>query len=360
MPRDLGIADRLRRKGLTVVECDGWQTRGSTDFSPVGYIDHHTAGGRSGNAPSLSICINGRSGLPGPLCNVLQGRDNTVYVVAAGKANHGGTGGWKGVSGNSKFWGNERENTGKGDEPWRQDQHDVAAKIAAALMEGKGRADMVCRHAEYATPAGRKIDSYGLDGNWLRDRVAQEMTAGGVTPPPPDHGGLVGAPAGNIDKIEAENGGYRVVGWAYDPDSWETQLDVHVYVDGVLVPVKANQPRPDINNHFGITGDHGINAWVPPVVKNTIAVYAINVGAGTNVLLPNSNIVVPTLLTGGAGATGPAGPAGPQGPAGPIGPQGPKGDKGDAAPPNTGGGLTEAQAREIARTEITKSKNVPG
>ena len=93
MPRDTGIADRLRAKGLNVVEVNGWRTRGAEGFNPRGSVDHHTAGPRKGNAPSLGVCINGRADLPGPLCNVLVGRDGTCYVVAAGRANHAGAGG---------------------------------------------------------------------------------------------------------------------------------------------------------------------------------------------------------------------------------------------------------------------------
>lgn len=60
--RDTGIADRLRDEGLHVVEVAGWQTRGNSSFNPRGSVDHHTAGPRSGNAPSLGICINGSTG----------------------------------------------------------------------------------------------------------------------------------------------------------------------------------------------------------------------------------------------------------------------------------------------------------
>ncbi|MEO5837776.1 MAG: peptidoglycan-binding protein, partial [Acidimicrobiales bacterium] len=88
--RDTAIAQRLRNAGLKVVEVDGWLTRVSDSFDARGLVDHHTAGGRTGNAPSLNICINGRSDLPGPLCNVLIGRDGTCYVIAAGRANHAG------------------------------------------------------------------------------------------------------------------------------------------------------------------------------------------------------------------------------------------------------------------------------
>lgn len=181
--RDLGIADRLRAFGLKVVEVNGWQTRGSTDFGPRGSVDHHTAGPRSGNAPSLGICINGRSDLPGPLCNVYIARDNTVYVVAAGRANHAGTGGWGGLTGNSSVFGVERENTGVGNEPWTEDQRITAARVHAALLSGIGRdGGWVCEHKEWTT---RKIDAWDQSGDDMRSRVRAILTGGsGIAPAP--------------------------------------------------------------------------------------------------------------------------------------------------------------------------------
>lgn len=170
MGRDLGIANRLRAAGLNVVEVAGWQTRGSDSFNPRGSVDHHTAGPRTGNAPSLGVVVNGRSDLPGPLCNVLVGRDNTCYVVAAGRANHAGSGGWKGLVGNSSVFGVERENVGTGAEPWRPDQTETAARVHAALISAHGaNASLVCEHKEWAPT--RKIDAFGVDGNQMRAMV---------------------------------------------------------------------------------------------------------------------------------------------------------------------------------------------
>lgn len=176
--RDLGIADRLRDAGLNVVEVAGWQTRGSEDFDPKGSVDHHTAGARLGNAPSLQICVTGRSDLPGPLCNVLVARDNTCYVIAAGRANHAGEGGWAGLTGNSSMYGVERENVGTTDEPWRPDQTLTAAKVHAALIRTRATFDKVCRHAEWAPT--RKIDTHSIDGDDLRAAVRTALTGADV------------------------------------------------------------------------------------------------------------------------------------------------------------------------------------
>lgn len=181
MGYDTGIADRLRRQGLNVVEVAGWQTRGSSSFNPRGFVWHHTAGPARGNAPSLTICTYGRSDLPGPLCNVFQARDNTVYVVAAGRANHAGTGGWAGLSGNSSVYGLEIENTGTGSEPWRLDQLVVSAKIAAALIEGRIGVSKCCMHKEWTS---RKIDMHTVTGNQMRE-ITANVVGGAIAPPPP-------------------------------------------------------------------------------------------------------------------------------------------------------------------------------
>lgn len=179
MSWDIGIADRLRAQGLNVVEVAGWRTRGSTTFNPRGSVNHHTAGPRGGNSPSLNICINGRRDLPGPLCNVYQARDNTIYVVAAGRANHAGSGGWAGLSGNSSVYGLEVENIGTVAEPWRPDQIDTMAKVHAALIRGRADASKVCHHKEWTT---RKPDAHTIPGNTFRAKVAGYLNP---APPPP-------------------------------------------------------------------------------------------------------------------------------------------------------------------------------
>lgn len=183
MPHDTGIATRLRNKGLTVVEVAGWQTRGSSSFNPRGSVDHHTAGPRAGVAPSLSTVINGRPGLPGPLCNVYIARDNTCYVIAAGRANHAGAGGWGGLTGNASVFGVERENVGDGSEPWTLQQYDVAAKVHAALISTQGgRFDLVCEHKEWAPR--RKVDAFGVDGNVMRQLVRDRLDMQPTNPAP--------------------------------------------------------------------------------------------------------------------------------------------------------------------------------
>lgn len=178
--RDTDIATRLRNAGLKVVEVDGWRTRGSASFAPRGAVHHHTVGSAAGNAPSLGICINGRADLPGPLCNVLIARDNTCYVIAAGRANHAGPGGWEGLSGNSSVYGVEHENIGTTREPWRPDQLDAAARCLAALVQDRASSKFVCQHKEWAPD--RKGDCHSITGAEMRARVDRVLDPTEVCP----------------------------------------------------------------------------------------------------------------------------------------------------------------------------------
>jgi hypothetical protein len=167
VPYQLGLPDALRRFGLTVETVPGWQTRGASSLSPRGAVAHWTAGPRNSTTrPSLNICVNGRTGLPGPLCNVYLDRRGIAVVVAAGTANHAGAGGWKGLSGNSSVFGTEAECGGDGD--WTAAQRQAYPRVNAAYCWlGKFGPAMVCGHNEWAPT--RKID--------IRDWTMPEMRA---------------------------------------------------------------------------------------------------------------------------------------------------------------------------------------
>jgi len=162
--RDVGLASRIRAKGVRVIETAGCQTRGSSTFSPKGSVNHHTAGSPKGTISSYSTVLYGRPGLSGPLCNVLQSREadptqDIAYIIACGKANHGGVGHWGSLSGNAYMHGLEIEHTGTGTVP--QARLEIAARIHAAFLEAPGssrNAQNTCQHFEYATPKGRKPD----------------------------------------------------------------------------------------------------------------------------------------------------------------------------------------------------------
>ena len=169
----LWLADVLRASGLPVLEVDGWRTRSAGSMhNPTGVLGHHTAGPASGNYPSLSVVVNGRPGLTGPLSQLGLGRDGTWFVIAAGRANHAGRGRLSWVPkdrGNQFLLGVEAESTGRGD--WTTAQRDSYPRGVAALLRHLGlSADRFAAHKEYAPT--RKIDPFG----WPEDMAGFRAT----------------------------------------------------------------------------------------------------------------------------------------------------------------------------------------
>jgi peptidoglycan hydrolase-like protein with peptidoglycan-binding domain len=172
--------------GLRVAKQPGWRTRGRGDVDAIkGVMCHHTAGRKDGIMPSLDVVTNGRPDLAGPLAQLGLGRDGTFFVIAAGRANHAGTGNWQGIAtGNGSFIGIEAENTGQttgpNADPWPAVQLDACRRGVAAILTKIGAdAIMCCGHKDYALPAGRKVDpTFDMDD--FRRQVAAIM--GGTAP----------------------------------------------------------------------------------------------------------------------------------------------------------------------------------
>lgn len=174
MPRADRLADALASRGLDVVEHRGWETRGSASFNPRGCVIHHT--GRGSVDGLAALCINGRADLPGPLCQVLLAPDGACHVIAAGRANHAGRGGWRGLTGNSSVFGIEAVHPGTPDVPWPAIQLAAYVECSAALLDLAGApAVMCCAHREWAAPPGRKPDPVGIDMDAFRTRVAHAL-----------------------------------------------------------------------------------------------------------------------------------------------------------------------------------------
>lgn len=97
-------------------------------------------------------------------------------------------------------------------------------------------------------------------------------------------------PIGWLDSVES-NG--VIAGWALDPDTPESSIQVHFYIDGpagqggtLIGSALADQPRPDVNQETGYPGNHGF-LWRIPAKYRTAshAVYAYAIdssGTGVN------------------------------------------------------------------------------
>lgn len=170
----MDLATALRGNAVDLSEVEGWRARGDDDFAPIGVIVHHTAG-----RDSLRICINGRPGIPGPLCQFLIAKSGKVHLIAAGRANHAGRGSGRvlyevqhGIAptgtarernlsdtedrGNYYFWGIEVENLGDGRDPYPPAQIEALMRVLVTLSRFSGLGpNAVIHHKEWTA---RKSD----------------------------------------------------------------------------------------------------------------------------------------------------------------------------------------------------------
>lgn len=212
------MASVLRAAGLTVVETQGWANRGyaGQDLAEVrGVLWHHTATNRSRfneDAPTLNMCVNGRSDLPGPLCQIVLGRTGTVYLAAAGVANHAGRGTAPGIPenmGNHYLIGIEMESSGIAPWDWTLDQIRVAPHLGAALERAYLQhlpEDMRLQlgHKEYSydgkiDPAGWPGDMDGLRG--AINRILSGTVTTQSTPEPTKEWYEMPIPKSDLDSI---------------------------------------------------------------------------------------------------------------------------------------------------------------
>lgn len=157
----------MRDAGLTVVAVSGWKDRGrSADLYPWALIDHHTA---ATNDITDMLC-DGRSDLPGPLCNWELRENGDWGLIASGRANHAGE---ASVS-NSESYGieatgpqNYPDTYGPAAFPQNYDSYQVGVACILAAM-GSDVADTM-GHKEIAP--SRKIDPY-FDMTGFRKGVA--------------------------------------------------------------------------------------------------------------------------------------------------------------------------------------------
>lgn len=115
---------------------------------------------------------------------------------------------------------------------------------------------------------------------------------------PPIGAIIMGTPIGNIDLCErTADGKIHVSGWAYDADEPGKSIGIHVYVEDVgPMTVVADRARPDINDAYKIPGNHGFDVVVPPVVRNSVRVYAIDTtDPNQNTMLGQRDVQVPLI-----------------------------------------------------------------
>lgn len=174
MPFKTDIGTYIQKYGVPVEYVPGWEKRGNVSFNPKAVVAHHTAGAPTGIRPSLNVCTYGRAGLSGPLCNIFLDRNGVAVVVAAGRANHAGVGGFRGLTGNSAVFGIEAESTGVGTLPWTDAQLKSYPKVIAGLLDSIGQDHTwVTNHKVWAPT--RKVDCAGLTNDWFQNETRKAM-----------------------------------------------------------------------------------------------------------------------------------------------------------------------------------------
>ena len=103
---------------------------------------------------------------------------------------------------------------------------------------------------------------------------------------------------GYVDGVSTDG---QVLGWVYDPDQPSSPEDFHIYIDGpagsgVFAGLGTTSLiRPDVNQVFGIDGNHGFSFTLPNKFRDgkshSAYVYAIDSGdstGGSNILINGS------------------------------------------------------------------------
>ncbi len=306
MGRVLWMPDMLRAWGVDPVLDPGWATRGSAYFEPRGVVDHHTGG-----IGDIGIVRRGRPDLPGPLAHIYLGRSK-VYVIASGKANHAGAGGWRGLSGNSRVLGIEGESRGTGE--WTAFQRHAWPRVNAALCDGLRRYHGVAHpelnvmdHREWAPR--RKVDPVGYGRGELRALGARLLAAGSAkTSPAP-----VAPTATQEDDMNWCAKGDRATGWVR---SWQILLNTVRRERGdMAVATPALLPNLPEDDDYG--------PLTVAYTRNTLAFFGLPTDgerAGTREVALLLWALSDARRDGQRGPVGPVGLTGPMGAPGAVDP----------------------------------------
>lgn len=190
------LADALTAAGVEVVTEGDWVNRSAgASFAPMGAPWHHTAATVSSADnphPALDICINGRSDLPGPLCQALVDFNGVFYLISANRANHAGGSGGSGPipagDGNTLMVGweidyaGDHSGAGGPQQEMSQAQYDASVKATAAVLNRLGT-DASHTRGHRETSATGKIDPSFIDLDSMRADVAVAMGEGPPDPP---------------------------------------------------------------------------------------------------------------------------------------------------------------------------------
>jgi len=135
--------------------------------------------------------------------------------------------------------------------------------------------------SKYRT-GSHQIRAYAIDTNGNGNPQLSNSPLNFSYSPPP--------PVGYLDCAGAHcSSGWRVAGWAYDPSSSSTSVNVELYLDAprgsgrYMGRYLANRYRSDVNAAMGISGYHGFSVSIPTAYRTPgrrVYAYVIGVGGG--------------------------------------------------------------------------------
>ena len=130
-------------------------------------------------------------------------------------------------------------------------------------------------------PGAHRVCAYGLAGGTYNEVGCRAWVE-------PNH-----APTGSLDQVVGGTGSVDVAGWSID---WNTgaPIEVHLSVDGAILPVVADGARPDVGAAFDLWGpDHGFTATLGAAPgTRTVCAWGIDANGGTNTLLGCRTVTV--------------------------------------------------------------------
>ena len=196
-PSAATFAQLLRDEGVTVVEVGDWEHNNRNHKGPWGPVHgvmiHHTVtrgDTKAQTEASVSLCRDGHSALPGPLCHGVIDKQGVVHLVGYGRTNHAGMGDddveqavinetalpvddEANTDGNRSFYGFECINLGDGADPWPEAQLLAIEKVSAAICRHHGwGARSVIGHLEWQPG---KVDPRGFSMQTMRGRIAARL-----------------------------------------------------------------------------------------------------------------------------------------------------------------------------------------
>ncbi len=137
-------------------------------------------------------------------------------------------------------------------------------------------------------PVNRTISTSDSDYTFFRYSKATDGGSGGSS-------SSGSRPKGEIDHLSGGVGVLNVSGWAFDPDDTSAQLKIHVYIgDEGHGWITANKERTDVDDDYGCGDYHGFSETIKTAQsgEQTVEVYAINVGGGSNKLLCSEKVYI--------------------------------------------------------------------